>query len=235
MKAILQNKYIQNLIEFIFPHLCLGCGAYSENEKVVCDACEKNIELIQLPYCLRCFSSISEDIRCFTCKDDTLPLLSYADYTGPMREIIIQYKFKGITSPSQIFAERIYKMYSELLHETDADFLVPIPLHRSREAERGYNQASIFATEISKHLNVPLNEDIITRIKKRKHQAKLAIADREKNIQSVFHVEEITEDEINCIVVDDVVTTGSTVVEATKVLEESGYKVVAVVSIAHAF
>ncbi len=235
MAAILENKYIQNLLDFIFPHLCLGCGVYCDNEKNICTNCENKIEKIKLPYCLHCMNYMHDEISCEICADKTFALYSYANYADPIREIIIEFKFKGITFPAEIFAKRIYSLYADLLKEYNADYLIPIPLHKSRENTRGYNQASLLAKEIEKLSDIKVNENILYRVKKRKPQAKLVVADRKKNIDSVFKVEKNTTELIKCIIVDDVVTTGSTVFEAAKELENSGYKVAAVISIAHAF
>ncbi len=235
METILENKYIQNLLDFIFPQLCLGCGAYCENEKNICTNCENKIEEIKLPYCLHCMNYMHDEISCEICADKTFALYSYTNYADPIREIIIQFKFRGITLPAEIFAKRIYALYANLLKKYNADYLIPIPLHKSRENARGYNQASLFANEIEKLSGIKVNETILYRIKKRKPQAKLAVSERKKNIDSVFSVETGTTELKKCIIIDDVVTTGSTVFEAAKELENSGYKVVAVISIAHAF
>ncbi len=235
MQTILGNHYMQNLLDFIFPQLCLGCSEYSDNKLNICDACEKKIQKIKLPYCLYCMSHMDRSIKCEQCKSKTIALFSYATYDDPIREIIIQFKFKGITSPAQIFAKRIYEQYHELLKQYNADCLVPIPLYKYRENNRGYNQASILAHEFSKLSQIDVNKELIHRIKKRKPQAKLQIAERNKNIQSVFQVNSSDSQVLRCILVDDVVTTGNTVLEATKELEQFGHKVVAVISIAHAF
>ncbi len=188
-----------------------------------------------MPYCLHCMRQMDDSITCQNCKNKTIALYSYANYEDPIREIIIQFKFKGITSPAKIFAKRIYLEYSKLIKQHNADFLVPIPLYKYRENNRGYNQASILAHEISKLSNIIVNDGLIIRVKKRKPQSKVPIIEREKNIESVFQVNTTADEETRCILIDDVVTTGNTVLEATKELEQSGYKVVAVISIAHAF
>ncbi len=232
---ILENEYIQNLLDFIFPKLCLGCGEYCENDKDICGNCERRFQLIKLPYCLHCMNYMNDEIVCEICSDKTFALYSYANYADPIREIIIQFKFKGITTPADLFAKRIYALYANLLEKYNADFLVPIPLHNSRENKRGYNQASVLAKKLGELSSIELNESLIFRTTKRKPQARLAVSERKKNIDSVFQVEQKADEKYKCILIDDVVTTGNTVFEAAKELENSGYRVVAVVSIAHAF
>ncbi len=235
MHTLIGNRYIQNLLDFIFPQLCLGCSEYCNNISQICQACEKKVLQLTLPYCLHCMSQMDKNITCQKCKKNTIALYSYANYEDPIREIIIQFKFKGIIAPAKIFAKRIYQEYSKLIKQHKADFLVPIPLYKYRENSRGYNQASILAHELSKLSDIVVHDDLIFRIKKRKPQSKLPIIERKKNIESVFQINTNADEKTHCILVDDVVTTGNTVLEATKELEQSGYKVVAVISIAHAF
>lgn len=235
MLELFKNQYVQSVLDFIYPNLCLGCGDYLESEKQICSHCEKKIEVIKLPYCLHCMHYMENKTTCSSCKSNSYPLFSYATYESPMREIIIEYKFRDITSIASDIAQRISDQFEPLVRELKADMLIPIPLHKSRESSRGYNQALILANELNKRMNIPVHEDILHRVKKRKPQAKLSTPERQKNIESVFQVESLAPCELTCILVDDVVTTGSTVFEATKELNEHGYKVVAVISIAHAF
>ena len=93
MQMFHENKYIQNLLDFIFPQLCLGCGEYCDNDQSICAACENKMSLIKMPYCLHCMTYMSDEIICGICTDKTFALYSYADYANPIREIIIQFKF----------------------------------------------------------------------------------------------------------------------------------------------
>ncbi len=111
--------------------------------------------------------------------------------------------------------------------------LVPVPLHCSREKHRGYNQAALYAKEIGRLLEIPVREDILLRIKKRKPQSKLKFAERAVNIKGVFTVAYEADGEERVILVDDVVTSGATAAEARKELEKAGYQVCAVVAMAH--
>lgn len=150
-----------------------------------------------------------------------------------MQEIIIQFKFRGITLPAAQFAQLLYRQFQKQLESLGAELVIPMPLHPSRERFRGYNQAAVFAHQLAGLLDLPVRGDIIFRIKKRKPQAKLKLKKRAKNIKGAFAVFQDAQEEIKVILVDDVVTSGATAMEARKVLQRAGYNVVAVVSIAH--
>jgi len=111
--------------------------------------------------------------------------------------------------------------------------LIAVPLYPSREKRRGYNQAALFAEQLAQLLDLPVRKDILFRVEKRKPQAKLKFERRTENIRGAFTVVEEAENGERVILVDDVVTSGATAKEAKRELEEAGYRVCAVVAIAH--
>ena len=230
----INNSIIRSTLDFLFPPLCLGCGVYTEEEYDICLKCRLKLDPFDQLFCLNCFSFQGDKTECPQCCDNSFPLLSYAPYAAPLKDIIIQYKFKGITKTAKLFAKLLDAQFHEQLVLLQADYLIPIPLYKMREKQRGYNQAALFAESLSEHIEIPVTEDIIFRDKKGKPQARLAYSDREKNIKSVFSIEEKANTDVSCIIVDDVVTSGNTVKEAARTLENNGYKVKAVISIAHA-
>ncbi|MDH4158600.1 MAG: phosphoribosyltransferase family protein, partial [candidate division Zixibacteria bacterium] len=111
--------------------------------------------------------------------------------------------------------------------------LVPIPLHRHRESIRGYNQAALLAGQLAAPLNLSVADDILYRTRSRQPQTKVRFEGRQANVAGVFQTMQETSSRSACILVDDVVTTGSTLMEARRVLAAAGYDVVAAISIAH--
>jgi ComF family protein len=230
---IQKSPLVKGLLDFVFPPLCLGCGCFIEEPSCVCRFCLEKIEAYQHPICLGCWQSLPERLRCPICQEDSVPLFVYGGYASPMQEIIIQFKFRGMTLPATQFAPPLYRQFQKQLEALDAAIVIPMPLHPSRERFRGYNQAALFAEQIAELLDLPVREDILFRIKKRKPQAKLELKKRARNIQGVFAVLQDAPEETKVILVDDVVTSGATALEARKVLQQAGYKVAAVVAIAH--
>lgn len=234
MNIIVQKyDWLHSLLDFCLPPLCVGCGTYTEADYCICERCLNQMETFTHPFCLTCANFISDD-NCPTCQADTLPLYAMGSYSPPLKNLIINYKFNGITQLSSFFAKYIYRIFERSILKYQTRILVPIPLHPSHEYYRGYNQATLFAKNLSEIFNFEVCTHIIKRIKKRKPQSRLSHKKRHKNVAGVFKAEKVKENQNEIILVDDVVTTGATIAEAKKILTEAGYKVKAVIAIAHA-
>jgi len=164
----------------------------------------------------------------------TYSLFNYKDRLA--KELVWQIKFKGNKKYAKFCGKYLYRLISEK-NRGDDFLLIPIPLHKKRLAERGYNQTEWLCQEIIKH-NAPENLKYSPKILFReKYQIKQSWMDKEsriKNIQGIFEVKypEMVSNK-NIILIDDVVTTGTTLNEARRTLKESGAKSVTCFTIAH--
>ncbi|MBU8932438.1 MAG: ComF family protein [candidate division Zixibacteria bacterium] len=228
------HPILTGMLDFVFPPLCAGCGHYDDSSTGICVRCRRMIDVFNRPTCLSCGTVLSSDVKCPVCADDSLPLFAYGNYhQTPLRDIIIQFKFRDVLPPVETLVSALAKAFAPQLKELSADCLVPIPLHPYREHKRGYNQARIIAESLAPLIELTVDEHLIQRTKRRRPQSKLAVAKREKNIQGVFSVPEIPTTKLRIILVDDVVTSGATVTEAKKILVAAGHTVVGVVALAH--
>jgi len=228
-----KSPLLKGLLDFVFPPLCLGCGEFNDNHPVICESCRSKIDAYEHPICLNCFELIPDAKGCPICRDKYVPLFAYGNYVSPLQEIIIRFKFKGITTPAALFASLLYEQFQKQLQSLKAEMLIPVPLYPSHEKHRGYNQAALFAEQLAELLDLQVRKDILFRVEKRKPQAKLKFERRVENIKGAFTVAEEAENDERVILVDDVVTSGATAKEAKRELEEAGYRVCAVVAIAH--
>lgn len=232
-QKIKNQEWFQGLLDFVFPPLCLGCGAYHEEPNQICQICLSKIEVFDQPLCLNCQAFVPKGVECPICLDKSAILFAYANYLPPLKDIIHQFKFRGITSPAGTFAPLIFEKFEDRLSGLEAHALVPIPLYPSRENRRGYNQAELIARELSGLLNLPVNTDIFWRTKRGREQARLPLKKRVANISHAFSADIPKDSKVKVILVDDVVTSGATVKEAARCLESAGYKVSGFISIAH--
>jgi len=221
------------MVDFLFPPLCLGCGEYTESPDSICDNCLKAMDCYDYPLCLTCGGMVAETNYCPVCRDDSFLLFAYANYRDPLKEIVIQFKFKGITSPAAWGARMLSDRFGDRIRDLSADCFVPIPLYPSREYSRGYNQAMLLAEELSRRLSVPVDKETLLRVKRRRPQALLSSPMRIANIRGAFAVDEESSCDRTVLLVDDVVTSGATVREARRELMSAGFSVPAVISIAH--
>lgn len=225
-------RLYEDFLDFVYPPICLGCGEAVDAKAPVCEACLRRIDRYDRPICLTCLESVLSGNTCPVCKAKGFLLYAYGDYRDPMAEIIKQFKFKGITYPAKLFSELIFNLLGPQIESLDADFLVPIPLYSSREYARGYNQALILADHLGERLRLKTEAELLIREKKRKPQTRFHSSEREANISGVFRTTQDCQTATRLILVDDVVTTGSTLKEARKILIAAGYTVPAAIAIA---
>ena len=157
--------------------------------------------------------------------DKTLALY---EFDGPIREMIHLFKYEDCSSFARYFGEVLTEQVGELGVGFDA--IVPIPLSKDRRAWRGYNQSLLLAKEIGKRTGIEVWE-ILKR--KRGSESQVQSGTKEKrqaNIRGVFETDiSIPE---NILLIDDVITSGATVLEATRVLKHAGAKRVYVLALA---
>ncbi|MBL7575830.1 ComF family protein [Peptoniphilus asaccharolyticus] len=146
------------------------------------------------------------------------------EYVGLLREILIDFKFRDCVYYadvlSEIMSEKLLK--SRIYREYEA--ITYVPMHKVDLLERGYNQSEILAKKIADNVLLDFVEPI-EKIKSTKRQIEVTSSERYRNLKGVFRVVDRLPE--NIILVDDVVTTGSTVDEIAKVLKENGVKKVA--------
>jgi ComF family protein len=225
--------WADSLLEFAFPPLCLGCGSYTDSVTQLCESCAGRIDRYTEPFCLKCKQQIFDSLVCPSCVHDTWLLFAFGNYVDPLKELVINFKFRGITTACDSVADDLCHQFSERIYSVEPTYLVPVPLHPMRELLRGYNQAEILARHIECLLQIPVATDFIMRSKRRKEQARLHEFQREQNVQGVFEAIADADPGERVILVDDVVTSGATVTEVRRVLIEAGFEVPACISIAH--
>lgn len=201
-----------------------------------CPVCSKNSYWQYAPFCLNCWLSISP-LESFKITAGGFPrefwryvdsLYSFAIYDGIVREVIHYFKYQKI--------KRLGKHLGRLLSKINPpqiDVLIPVPLHGIKLRQREFNQSAILADELSKSWNIPLILDGLIKVKHTKDQAMLEAEERKDNLKNAFIVvKDMTDLEIG--LVDDVVTTGSTLRECAKVLKEAKAKSIHAITLARA-
>ncbi len=214
-------KIIKQILKIIFPRECYGCG---QLDTLICSECLKRIPL--RPY-------QKEKIRHQDYLDRVLISSFYSHPLVP--KLIEQFKYYGQSDLALPLGQIMLNFIKRnKLDKTLANFyLVPLPLHRRRLLERGFNQSKLLADFLSKSLSLPVIADNLWRKKYRKQQVKLSAAKRLNNIKGAFAVhnkKELFGKKI--LLVDDVVTTGASLNEAAKILREAGVSSVWAITIA---
>lgn len=205
----LQRSYLSDFVSLLFPELCAACReSLLANEHLICTACVYN-----LPYTNFHLQPDNIVARQFWGK---IPLeaayaLFYFNKGGKIQNLMHQFKYKGVKQIGNVLG----RLAGEQLIKNDifsnVDFIIPVPLHKKRLQQRGYNQSACFADGLAEKLNALPEFDNLVRSKATETQTHKSRFERFENMLEVFSVKDPGK-LINkhVLLVDDVVTTGST-------------------------
>lgn len=218
--------------EALFPSdgRCIFCNALLVFERnPYCDDCSDRIQWIEEGTCEKCGKQevIGGMKLCNDCAhsihhyDQGMALFTY---TRSGKKIIQEMKFEGNIKLAKWLGIKLGKKLKSMDWE-DIDIILPIPLHPNRLKERGFNQSLEIAKAMIYSIKIPINNDLLIRIKDTPHQTDLSKIDRQKNIKNAFQIQQ--EDLIQgkvILLVDDVYTTGSTINACAEILRKAGAK-----------
>ena len=232
------RPWVTAALDLVFPPLCPVCRALlgMGRRDPLCGECWERIDRIEAPWCRCCGAPQSVEGLCAPCR--RLPLrFAYARaaarYGGVVREAIHAFKFGGRRSLAEPLGDLLAGLGLSALPGPAPDLLVPVPLHRRRERERGYNQALLVARRLEGAWQIPASADALVRPGATAPQADLDAAARRRNVRGAFAVvrPELIEGR-HVVLVDDVLTTGATAAECARTLTLSGASVVGVLTVA---
>lgn len=225
------KRILNNVFNFFFPYLCPLCEKEIKEDEIICNDCFEEIIRLQVkePFCTKCGKEKKYNHKCEKIFEfDEIISLFY--YRGKVLDLLHNYKYKGLAKISRILIPILKNKIEKI--EEKYNFIISVPLHPARKRERGFDQNEIFCREISKKLGIPYVKNGIYRIRYTKPQAK--IKDEEKrrdNIKGAFKIDFNFKDK-KIIIFDDVVTTGATLNEISKILKEKGALKILVLTIA---
>ncbi len=215
------TKFKGAALDLLFPQKCLGCG---EEGELLCRTCQKSLPKIVPPICPKCGRPQSSGISCPSCvswQTSIDGIRSPFKFEGVMRQAVHQLKYKNLRSLAKPLA-LLLKDYL-LQNPLPGQVLVPVPLHRKRLKERGYNQSCLLAQELSKLVNLPVNKDCLRRMKYVLPQAQTkSVDERRDNVKEAFFC---TQSQLRClqvILIDDVSTSGATLDACASTLKAAG-------------
>ena len=223
------KRAADGLLDIVYPKRCSDCGARGS---WVCPLCFEDLSLFVEPWCDRCgIPEVCGPCRCPDLAPGIGSCRSVGPYAGWLRSAIIALKYED--EPAR--AEHLGGLLIPALGSLGQDFVVsPIPLHPKRERERGYNQSHLVARHAARLLDLPIIP-LLQRTRATKHQVGLDASDRRANVDGAFEAD-VTMVSALCIsrvvLVDDVMTTGSTVAACASALQRAGVEFVDVVTIA---
>jgi ComF family protein len=248
LKRILdQSKFLARGISEDFklllsPPLCLGCdGDLPPEDPIFCRSC---LEALKSkcpgfgPVCPICgrFDFAGKNCR-FCHADPPLRLYYWGRYDGELVEYITAFKFRGVLELGLRLTEEAVSALFGRLDENHYDYVIPVPLHKSRRRKREYNQSGIIARKIAEILKSEYISDSVFRVRSTRQQAKIRDDDKRwKNVRDAFSISEKKFDfeGKRVLIVDDIVTTGATIYEVSRPIREQKPEMLDVFSLAYA-
>ena len=218
---------LRKLEQWFFPFVCGLCSEFSDRQQDLCQRCFDSLPWI-VDRCYHCGEDLllsESSISCKRCETNPFSfdrLCALFSYEPPIRQLISRLKFSSNLSDGRILAELLKEKISVWYKEQPLpEALIPMPLHIKRLRKRGFNQALELVLPIHKHHQIPILIDACVRIKNTRPQAELGEIERKQNMENAFKVVKPFAFE-HIAIIDDVVTTGSTVHALSKVLKQTG-------------
>lgn len=233
------KKLFKKTDELLFPAniKCLGCGFDLPEKREIefCDECLKNVEYItEEKCCSLCGTSLKIKNICSHCKEHKREFdmaRSVCKYNDFMANMITKFKYHNHPYMANTFAHMLTKKFKEM--NILPDYVIPVPITKKREKERGFNQAFLIADVFAKENNLKLLDDVLIKTKEAKHQADLGYAERQQNIVGSFKVQnKKAVSGKTILIIDDVLTTGATSSACAEVLKKAKAKNVYVLCVA---
>lgn len=228
---------IGNLLDLLYPPVCASCGARITHHNMffICGACASKITYIKNPVCGLCGLKESEHgFQGCPGREHGFSLArSACIYAGPAAQAVKMLKYGRCLWLSKTLGRILLEGMKEFPELYEADIIAPVPLSRARQRQRGFNQAELLARTAGRFIQKPVTAGNLVRIRNSVPQTGLSGEPRRRNVSGIFRVKSKNEFEgRKVLLVDDVLTTGSTAGECSKELISAGASEVQVLTLA---
>lgn len=216
--------------QILFPPSCPGCGEVlypEEREKGFCKKCRSTVRYIGDNGCIKCGKRL-EDTRmelcddCKHCRHVFLQNRSVYDYEGTMKKAMYRFKYGNCRGDARVYAKDAWEMYGGWIQRMAPDMIVPVPMYRRKERQRGYNQAKVFAEALAGYIGCPVCSDLVVRTRDTTPLKGLDDVQRKKNLENAFKIGGNDVKLRKILLIDDIYTTGSTLDGVASALYSAG-------------
>ncbi|MDD8019117.1 MAG: ComF family protein [Bacteroidota bacterium] len=219
MNLFIDKHILYPLKDFLFVSSCFHCGnRLSDGERRLCSACWSLLkEIGENDYTVQVLKGRFKDGGVV----DDFAALYYFEKGQVLQSLAHSLKYEEVTS----FGVGLGKKLGEKIktQNKQMDFVIPVPLNKKKERERGYNQSDYIAKGVSQILKIPVLTDVVHREKYTVTQTHLNAQERKENVADAFSISGAAKiKEKTILIVDDVITTGSTIQEVSRTLKEAG-------------
>jgi len=201
--------FINDFISLIFPRICASCGnSLWKNEEVLCHFCEYHLPVTKFHH------DLENPVTCLfrgRVLIETGAAFLYFNKGSKVQRLVHQLKYKGRKDIGIYLGDRYGQSLKYAPRFNSADVIIPVPLHKKKYMQRGYNQSEQFAVGLSGSMNIPVNKHLLTRAKATETQTRKSRFSRYENVKEIFMVNAPRAwNGKHLMLVDDVITTGAT-------------------------
>lgn len=219
------------ILEILYPARCPICHGILKGRDGICPECRKKLPYIREPKCKKCGKQMesAEEEYCRDCKrfshafDRGAAVYTYNDV---MARSIAMFKYHNRREYAKVYAKEMYRCCSRFLKSCEPEVILPVPIHRQKKRQRGFNQAELVAKELGKLLNVPVDADYLIRKAKTIPQKELTRQQRKRNLKEAFEVSKDGKYYKRVLLIDDIYTTGATMDAVSEILRENQTKII---------
>jgi competence protein ComFC len=225
---------IREVASLVYPPTCTICSASVGLREYLCADCEAKLGRIVPPFCAKCSEpfegAITTTFSCANCAHRALyfeAAVSAFRSRGIARHVILNFKYGRQIHLRHLVGRWLLAAFDDArLRERRFDVIVPVPLHPARQRERGFNQAALLAERLGPHLGVPVRS-VLQRVRYTTTQTAFDRGERIQNLRHAFRLRKNADvRKLSVLLIDDVLTTGSTLSECARVLKENGARCV---------
>jgi ComF family protein len=220
------------VVDLLFPPRCVVCQRLGS---WLCAACQREMPRVMPPVCARCGDPLPDHGMCARCRSSPLRIdgiRSVYCFDGAAREAIHRLKYDGLAALAIPLGAALADAWRE--QPCAADVVVPVPLHRRRQAERGFNQSALLAREFARRLALPLDETALSRQRATRPQVDLGAEERKENVRGAFVATGRALSGKSVLLIDDVCTTGATLEACAVAMYAGGARRVCALTLARA-
>ena len=232
----------RNFINLVLPPRCFLCGKVLGDDYGLCDECFSEMNLIRRPLCYECGQPLEtalagkHKLLCGHCLKPHRKIFrmsrSACAYDELSKKLILDFKFYDKTDLASFLAKMMFVAGQDIF-EAGVDLIIPVPLHLTRMIERKYNQSALLAVELGKLARVCVETQILTKVRKTKQQVDCSGEERLRNLRGAFALQQGEKLKgKRLLLIDDVLTTGSTLKECAYVLKKAKPKSIDILTIA---
>jgi len=230
MPVLAKINPLPALSSLFYPPTCVVCSGNAERLEYLCASCRSRAPRICAPFCAKCsepfFGAITQAFSCANCEHRILHFdCAVAAYRsrGLVRKLVHDFKYGRQRHLRYPLAEWLGETLNDpRLRDRRFDVIVPVPLHPARERERGFNQAALLAELVASKAALPLRF-VLERIRYTTTQTAYDRAERMENLHDAFRLRKNRDvRQLRVLLIDDVLTTGSTLSECARILKAAG-------------